>query len=171
MLEEAVAQMRAGDLEVAGDSQWSPQINIGTSVLIPEDYVSDLQVRLGLYRRLADFKEQADLDAFGAELHDRFGKSPEEVQHLLDIVSIKLLCRTANVQGVDAGAKGASITFRNGVFPNPPALVKWIAGQGTLAKLRPDMKLVIIRDWATAAARLKGTRQLMQNLVKLAATD
>lgn len=168
MLEEAVAQMRAGDLEAQGDSQWSPQINIGTSVLIPEDYVSDLQVRLGLYRRLADFKEQADLDAFGAELHDRFGKSPEEVQHLLEIVSIKLLCRVANVQGVDAGAKGASITFRNGVFPNPPALVKWIAGQGTLAKLRPDMKLVIIRDWATPAARLKGTRQLMQNLVKLA---
>ncbi|MFT3672129.1 transcription-repair coupling factor [Aestuariivirga sp.] len=168
MLEEAVAQMRAGDLEAASDGQWSPQINIGTSVLIPEDYVSDLQVRLGLYRRLADFKEQSDLDAFGAELHDRFGKSPEEVQHLLDIVSIKLLCRTANVQAVDAGAKGASITFRNGVFPNPPALVKWIAGQGTLAKLRPDMKLVIIRDWPTAAGRLKGTRQLLQNLVKLA---
>jgi transcription-repair coupling factor (superfamily II helicase) len=169
MLEEAVAQMRAGDLEVAGDSQWSPQINIGTSVLIPEDYVSDLQVRLGLYRRLADFKDQADLDAFGAELHDRFGKLPDEVQHLLQIVSIKLLCRSANVQAVDAGAKGASITFRSGIFPNPPALVQWIAGQGTLAKLRPDMKLVIIRDWATPAARLKGTRQLLQTLVKLAA--
>ncbi|MCA0433881.1 MAG: transcription-repair coupling factor [Proteobacteria bacterium] len=169
MLEEAVAQMRTGEALAADDSQWSPQINIGTSVLIPEDYVSDLQVRLGLYRRLADFKEQAELDAFAAELHDRFGKAPEEVQHLLEIVSIKLLCRAANVQGVDAGAKGASITLRNGIFPNPPKLVEWIGGQGTLAKLRPDMKLVIIRDWATPAARLKGTRQLMQTLVKLAA--
>ncbi len=169
MLEEAVAQMRAGEIEVAGDSQWSPQINIGTSVLIPEDYVSDLQVRLGLYRRLADFKEQADLDAFGAELHDRFGKLPDDVQHLLEIVSIKLLCRRANVQAVDAGTKGASITLRSGIFPNPAKLVEWISGQGSLAKLRPDMKLVIIRDWATPAARLKGTRQLMQTLVKLAA--
>ncbi|NMD08266.1 MAG: DEAD/DEAH box helicase, partial [Phyllobacteriaceae bacterium] len=169
MLEEAVAQMRSDGSLVADDSQWSPQINIGTSVLIPEDYVSDLQVRLGLYRRLADFAEQPDLDAFAAELHDRFGKLPEDVQHLLDIVSIKLLCRKANVQAVDAGTKGASITLRNGVFPNPPKLVEWISGQGTLAKLRPDMKLVIIRDWATPAARLKGTRQLMQTLVKLAA--
>ncbi len=168
MLEEAVAQMRAGEGESAGDSQWSPQINIGTSVLIPEDYVSDLQVRLGLYRRLADFTEQSDLDAFAAELHDRFGKLPDDVQHLLEIVSIKLLCRKANVQSVDAGAKGASITLRNGVFANPQKLVEWISGQGSLAKLRPDMKLAIIRDWESPTARLKGTRTLMQTLVKLA---
>ena len=169
MLEEAVAQMRSGEAMAEGDSQWSPQINIGTSVLIPEDYVSDLQVRLGLYRRLADFTSQEEVDAFGAELHDRFGKPPEDVQHLLHIVSIKLLCRVANVQSVDAGAKGASIALRNGIFPNPKKLVEWINGQGTLAKLRPDMKLVIMRDWATPEQRLKGTRQLMQTLVKLAA--
>ncbi len=169
MLEEAVAQMRAGEAIAEGDSQWSPQINIGTSVLIPEDYVSDLQVRLGLYRRLADFTAQDEVDAFGAELHDRFGKPPEDVLHLLQIVSIKMLCRVANVQAVDAGAKGASISLRNGIFPNPGKLVEWINGQGTLAKLRPDMKLVIMRDWSTPEQRLKGTRQLMQTLVKLAA--
>ncbi len=168
MLEEAVVQMRAGESVAEGDSQWSPQINIGTSVLIPEDYVSDLQVRLGLYRRLADFTGQDQVDAFAAELHDRFGKPPEEVQHLLHIVSIKMLCRVANVQSVDAGAKGASIAFRNGIFPNPGKLVEWIGGQGTLAKLRADMKLVIMRDWVTPEQRLKGTRVLMQNLVKLA---
>jgi transcription-repair coupling factor (superfamily II helicase) len=169
MLEEAVAQMRAGEMVTEGDSQWSPQINIGTSVLIPEDYVSDLQVRLGLYRRLADFTQQEEVDAFGAELHDRFGKPPSDVQHLLQIVGIKMMCRIANVQAVDAGAKGASIALRNGIFPNPSKLVEWINGQGTLAKLRPDMKLVIMRDWATPEQRLKGTRQLMQTLVKLAA--
>jgi transcription-repair coupling factor (superfamily II helicase) len=169
MLEEAVAQLRAGEGVAEEDGAWSPQINIGTSVLIPESYVSDLQVRLGLYRRLADFTAQDELDAFGAELHDRFGRPPEDVEHLLQIVSIKLLCRVANVQAVDAGAKGATITLRNGIFPNPAKLVEWISGQGTLAKLRPDMKLVILRDWDTAKTRLKGTRILMQTLVKLAA--
>jgi transcription-repair coupling factor (superfamily II helicase) len=102
-------------------------------------------------------------------LHDRFGKPPEDVQHLLQIVSIKMMCRIANVQAVDAGAKGASIALRNGIFPNPGKLVEWINGQGTLAKLRPDMKLVIMRNWDTPEQRLKGTRQLMQTLVKLAA--
>ena len=169
MLEDAVASMKTGVDDTIDEGAWSPQINIGTSVLIPETYVSDLQVRLGLYRRLADFEDQMDLDGFAAELHDRFGRRPEEVDHLLEIVSIKLLCRKANVSSVDAGPKGATIGFRNGIFAKPTTLVQWIGGQGPLAKLRPDMKLVLIRDWSNAGARLKGTRQLMQNLVKLAA--
>ncbi len=168
MLEEAVAGMRSGDHIAAQDSTWSPQINIGTSVLIPETYVSDLPLRLGLYRRLSDFETQADLDSFAVELHDRFGRPPEEVEHLLEIVSIKMMCRRANVQSVDSGPKGATIVFRGGIFPQPQKLVEWISSQGSLAKLRPDMKLVLIRDWEKTAPRLKGTRLLLQTLVKLA---
>jgi transcription-repair coupling factor (superfamily II helicase) len=169
MLEEAVAKMRDGVAMEEAEGTWSPQINVGTSVLIPEKFVSDLQVRLGLYRRLADLHEQSDLDAFGAELHDRFGRLPDEVQHLIEVVSIKLLCRTANVANVDAGPKGLVLGFRKDIFPNPAALVQWISGQGKLAKLRPDMKLVILRNWKTPEERLKGTRQILLNLVKLAA--
>jgi transcription-repair coupling factor (superfamily II helicase) len=169
MLEEAVASLRTGDEEQAGSGTWSPQINVGTSVLIPENYVSDLPVRLGLYRRLADLTSQPELDSFGAELHDRFGRPPEEVQNLLEVVSIKLLCRAANVSNVDAGPKGVVLALRDGIFANPEKLVKWIAEQGTRAKLRPDMKLVLMRDWDTPEERLKGTRQLMSQLVKLAA--
>ena len=169
MLEEAVAKLRTGEEMLEGEGTWSPQINVGTSVLIPEDYVQDLQLRLGLYRRLADLQEQADLEGFGAELHDRFGKIPDEVKHLLEVVSIKLMCRKANVASVDAGPKGAVIAFRNDSFANVAKLVDWIGGQGSLAKLRPDMRLVIIRSWATPEERLKGARQIMSQLVKLAA--
>ncbi len=168
MLEEAVASLRSGDLEIEADGQWSPQINVGTSVLLPEEYIPDLQVRLGVYRRMADLPSQQDLDGFAAELQDRFGKLPEEVEHLIDIVSVKLLCRMANVAGIDAGPKGAVFSFRDGKFPNPEALVQWINDQGSRAKIRPDMKLVIIRTWETPADRLAGTRQIMQTLVKLA---
>jgi transcription-repair coupling factor (superfamily II helicase) len=169
MIEEAVAKLRTGEDTMEADGQWSPQINVGTSVLIPETYVEDLQVRLGLYRRLADLHDQQSVDGFGAELHDRFGRPPDEVRHLLEIVSIKLLCRAANVESVDSGPKGAVMKFRGESFSNPGALVQWISGQGTRAKLRPDMKLVIMRDWDKPEERLKGTRQLMQTLVKLAA--
>jgi len=169
MIEEAVAKLRTGEDSFEAEGSWSPQINIGTSVLIPESYVEDLQVRLGLYRRLADLHDQEAVDGFGIELYDRFGKVPDEVRHLLDIVSIKLLCRAANVEGVDAGPKGAVIKFRGDAVANPAALVQWIGGQGSLAKLRPDMKLVIMRNWEKPEDRLKGTRQLMQTLVKLAA--
>jgi transcription-repair coupling factor (superfamily II helicase) len=167
MLEEAVVKLRTSEKATGLEETWSPQINIGTSVLIPEDYVPDLQVRLGLYRRLADLNSQDEIDGFAAELHDRFGRLPPEVRHLMDIMAIKLLCREANVSSFDAGPKGAVVSFRNESFSNPAGLVKWIGEQGTLAKLRPDMKLVIMRNWYSADDRLRGARYLLAQLVKL----
>ncbi|WP_343314857.1 transcription-repair coupling factor [Brucella sp. BE17] len=166
MLEEAVATLQ-GTIEVE-DSQWSPQIAIGTAVMIPEQYVPDLQLRLGLYRRLADLEDPQEIDGFGAELIDRFGPLPEEVQHLLKIVYIKALCRKANVEKLDAGPKGVVIQFRNGTFNNPVALVKMIGEQGSMAKIRPDQSIVFIRDWPTPEKRLNGSAVIMTQLAKIA---
>ncbi|UPA25858.1 transcription-repair coupling factor [Shinella oryzae] len=166
MLEEAVAEIK-GDEEVA-DSGWSPQISVGTPVMIPDDYVPDLHLRLGLYRRLGEITELADIDAFGAEMIDRFGPLPIEVQHLLKIVYIKSLCRVANVEKLDAGPKGVVVQFRNKEFPNPAALVGYIAKQGTLAKIRPDQSLFLARDYPTPERRLTGAAQVMMQLAGLA---
>ncbi|MBG6156312.1 transcription-repair coupling factor (superfamily II helicase) [Labrenzia sp. EL_159] len=168
MLEEAVAQLKDGGADF-GEEQWSPQINIGTPVLIPDDYVADLQLRLQLYRRLGDVTEAEEIDAFGAELIDRFGPLPEEVQHLLKIVYIKGLCRKANVEKVDAGPKGIVVAFRNSEFANPAGLVSYIAEQGVLAKIRPDQRVVLTRDWEKTDSRLKGTATILTKLSKLAA--
>jgi transcription-repair coupling factor (superfamily II helicase) len=167
MLEEAVMSMKAGIADTAPD-RWSPQITIGTPVLIPEDYVADLSVRLGLYRRLADIEEERDIDAFGAELTDRFGKLPEEVQHLLKIVAIKTLCRRANVEKIDAGPKGVVLSFRDNTFANPEALVAFIRDQGPAARVRPDMKVVFFQDWPNPEQRLRGTTLILRRLVSIA---
>ena len=167
LLEEAVAELQG--TEVVESTQWSPQISIGTAVMIPESYVPDLQLRLGLYRRLADLEETQDIDAFAAELIDRFGPLPEEVQHLLKIVFIKALCRKANVEKLDAGPKGVVIQFRDKTFPNPVGLVKMIGEQGSLAKIRPDQSIVLIRDWPTPEKRLTGAAVVMTQLAKIAA--
>ncbi|MCB1489641.1 MAG: transcription-repair coupling factor, partial [Bauldia sp.] len=166
MLEEAVASLKTGEIET--DGEWSPQITVGTSIMIPEPYVPDLQLRLGLYRRLADLKESAEIEGFAAELIDRFGALPEEVEHLLQLVTIKALCRRANVEKVDAGPKGAVVSFRDNNFANPAGLIAWIAKEGTLAKVRPDQKIVVIRDWNDPADRLKGTAALLILLARLA---
>ena len=167
MLEEAVAEVKGG--EEYDDGQWSPQIAVGTSVMIPEGYVPDLQVRLGLYRRLADLVEPADIDSFGAELIDRFGPLPDEVRNLLRVVYIKALCRRANVEKLEAGPKGAVVQFRNKTFANPEALVRLIGEQGSLAKIRPDQSIVFMRDWPSAEKRLAGAAVVMTQLAKLAA--
>jgi transcription-repair coupling factor (superfamily II helicase) len=167
MLEEAVSALKGGERAVIED-QWSPRINLGTAVLIPEDYVPDLQVRLGLYRRLSGVESHGANEAFAAELIDRFGPLPEEVRHLLDIVEIKALCREAGIEQIDAGPKGAVIAFRNKSFANPEGLIAFIRGEGESVKLQPDHRLIYYADWATPEARLTGARALLQRLVKIA---
>ena len=157
----SVHARRGGDRAKGGEGaviedQWSPRINLGTSVLIPEDYVPDLQVRLGLYRRLSAMESHDAIEAFAAELIDRFGPLPEEVRHLLDIVEIKALCRKAGVEQIDAGPKGAVIAFRNKSFANPEGLIAFIREKGAGVKLQPDHRLDLLRrlgDAGGAAAR------------------
>src|SRR6185436_4045018 len=110
--EEAVEAAR-GQAREAARSEWSPQLNLGIPVLIPEEYVPELSVRLGLYRRLGTLASQAEIDAFGAELIDRFGRMPIEAEFLLATVGLKLLCRTAGVEKIDAGEKATVISFRD----------------------------------------------------------
>jgi transcription-repair coupling factor (superfamily II helicase) len=168
MLEEAVTSLKAGLTAPVAD-RWSPQITIGTPVMIPEDYVADLPVRLALYRRLAELEDERDIEAFGAELVDRFGPLPLEVDYLMKIVAIKALCRQANVERIEAGPKGAVIAFRDNSFANPERLVAFIREQGSSARVRPDMKVVFFDEWPRPEDRLKGATAILRSLVELAA--
>jgi transcription-repair coupling factor (superfamily II helicase) len=173
MLEEAVASLKAGITTAVAD-RWSPQITIGTPVLIPDDYVADLSVRLALYRRLAEIEEEREIDAFAAELVDRFGKLPVEVEHLLQVVTIKALARRANVEKVEAGPRGVVLAFRDNVFSNPEGLIRYIQSQGAGARMRSDPKnakaqqLVFFEDWPRPVERLKGTTEILRSLVEIA---
>jgi transcription-repair coupling factor (superfamily II helicase) len=168
MLEEAVASLKGGDMGEVQD-QWSPQIALGTPVLIPDTYVADLQLRLGLYRRLSKLETRPDIDRFAGELVDRFGELPDEVMHLLDVVEIKAFAKQGGLQSVDVGPKGAVITFRKSQFSNPQGLVAFLAKSKGAGRLQPDHKLVFKADWATPAARLTGVRALVRELAAIAA--
>jgi transcription-repair coupling factor (superfamily II helicase) len=167
MLEEAVAEARGGDREAA-EEEWSPQISVGLSVLIPDGYVPDLGVRLALYRRLAELRHADEIEGFAAELVDRFGPLPKEVENLLQVVAIKQLCRQAGADRVEAGPKGAVVSFRNNAFANPPGLVAFITNNVGTAKLRPDHKLVYRRAWDNETERLTGVRRLTAELSRIA---
>src|SRR5258708_22606789 len=154
MLEEAVASLRAGRADEEICDTWSPQIDLGGAVLITEGYVPDLNVRMALYRRLSEL-EAHEIESFAAELIDRFGPLPEEVEHLLKIVAIKHLCRAAMVEKIEAGPKGATITFRNNAYPNAGGLVRLITDHARTMKVRPDHNIAAMRDLPTPEARLK----------------
>ena len=168
MLEEAVAQAKAGSFDNEIEEGWSPQINVGASVMIPEGYVKDLNLRMSLYRRIAELEQKVDVDAFGAELIDRFGKLPEEVEHLLKIIEIKQYCRKAGIEKIETGPKGAIVSFRNSKFANPAGLIEFLTNQDTVTKIRPDHKLVYVRKWSKIANRLLGSLNLAKTLAKIA---
>ena len=168
MLEEAVAAARTDGNEGAAREEWSPQITIGTPVLIPESYVPDLGVRLGLYRRIAGLTDRREIDGFAAELIDRFGPLPAEVENLLEIIAIKRYCREAGIEKLEGGPKGAVISLRDNRFANPAGLVELIQRHAGTLKLRPDQKIVYLRDWHDAKTRLTGAAKLAQALAKIA---
>ncbi len=171
MLEDAVTEVRAGDRHAVGQERdWTPNISLGLPVLIPETYVADLPVRLGLYRRIGALASDAETEAMAAELTDRFGKLPEEVENLLQVVSLKRACREAGVEKLDAGPKGMVIGFRGNAFANPAGLVNWLAGKGGKlggqVRLRPDHKLAIVRDM-DLATRLRNAREVLDSLGRI----
>jgi transcription-repair coupling factor (superfamily II helicase) len=168
MLEDAVNAIRAeGKAKQPVERDWTPNINLGLPVLIPEAYVSDLPVRLGLYRRIGALGSDAESEALAAELVDRFGKLPAEVENLLETVALKRACREAGVEKLDAGPKGMVISFRKNDFSNPAGLISWITSRGGTLKIRPDQKLVVSRDM-DVSARIGIARDVLGNLQRLA---
>jgi transcription-repair coupling factor (superfamily II helicase) len=166
MLEEAILEAKAGGIDARPDI-FSPQISVDAPILLPEAYVPDLDLRMGLYRRMNEFETREEIDPFAAELIDRFGPLPPETANLLKVIEIKMNARTAMVAKLDVGAKGALVSFYNDSFPDLPGLLAYVDRLKGTAKLRPDSKLVITRAWPDAEARLNGALQLSKGLAKI----
>ena len=170
MLAEAVATLRAkkaGDKESVSQD-FSPQISVGLAVLIPDTYIADLDVRMDLYHRMSELSTTAEIESMRAELIDRFGQYPVETDNLFITLELKILAKQANIERIDAGEKGATVSFFNNTFPNPAGLIKYIQGQLGTMKLRPDQKLIVMRPWGNVDARLEGVRNMIQKFAELA---
>ena len=167
MLEDTIAKIKSGELQglTAMDDQWSPQINLGVPVMIPETYIPDLDIRLGLYRRLSGLATKVELEGFAAELIDRFGPLPKEVNTLMLIVRIKSMCKRAGIARIDAGVKGATVQFHNDKFANPAGLVEFIKAQGPAARVVGN-KIVLMGEMKSDGDRIKGAFNIARDLAE-----
>ena len=167
LLEDAIMDAKAGGMAAPKPRDLSPQITVDAPVLIPDDYVPDLDLRMALYRRVNELEEAQEIESFAAELIDRFGKLPEATENLLTLMSIKLHAKKAHIAKIDLGPRGALVSFWNDSFPNIPGLLAYVDRLGGVAKLRPDSRLVISRAWADPQARLNGALQLSKGLARI----
>jgi len=162
------AEMLNAELE-----QWSPKINIGIAILIPEYYVEDLGVRMELYRKIALLKTNEEIDGFAAEMVDRFGKLPLEVENLLSVIEMRRLCRQAHIEKLDVNYKGLVIRFKDNVFPNQLALLRYIQNPAVYklgaVRIHPDNSLSFARNWPDEDTRIKGTKKILLDIKSLAA--
>jgi len=169
MLEDAIMAVKAGDSGLERDtSKLSPQITVDAPIMIPEDYVPDLTVRMALYRRLNNAADKAEIEAMAAEMIDRFGALPQSTSNLLQLIEIKHQAIIANISKIDVGARGTLVSFHENDFPDGPGLIAYVDRLAGIAKLRPDMKLVINRAWSDPIARLNGLLQLTKGLSNIA---
>ena len=170
MLKEAVLAARDKEkMDETSDNEWTPQISIGNPVLIPDSFIPDLNVRLSIYRRIADLQGTDEIDSFAAELSDRFGRLPAEVNNLFQVILLKNLCRSANVEKIDAGPKGAVIAFRNDSVKNLEGLLNLLEKEKNTAHIRTDHKLVYKRNWQKSSDRVNGLTRIMRDLAAIAA--
>ena len=169
MLEEAILAAKAGDYGLERDTRGlSPQITIDAPIMIPEDYVPDLAVRMALYRRLNDAETAEEIDAMAAEMIDRFGPLPPATANLVKLIEIKHQAVAAHIAKIDVGPKGTLVAFHKDHFPDPAGLIAYATRLEGTIKLRPDSKLVVTRVWANPQARLNGLYQLTKGLAAIA---
>ncbi len=170
MLKEAIAKLNSGQIDAQGASNedWTPELNLGLAVGLPESYVSDPDVRLGLYRRMGSIASIRELEGIGAELVDRFGPMPPETSTLIKLLHVKAFCRKAGISRIDAGPKGATVSFQENSYPDPRRLVHYIESQAGRAKLKGN-RLVLRRNWLNADSKLNGITTISRDLAKISA--
>ncbi|MEY4240048.1 MAG: transcription-repair coupling factor [Pseudomonadota bacterium] len=169
MLEDAILAAKAGDMGIAKERHaLSPQITVDAPIMIPEEYVPDLAVRMALYRRLNDAEDHGEVEAISAEMIDRFGPLPAPTANLVKLIQIKQQAIIANISKIDVGAKGTLVSFHNDEFVDPAGLIAYTERLNGAVKLRPDSKLVVNRAWGDPAARLNGLFQLTKGLSAIA---
>jgi len=107
MLEKAVAELKGLEVKEVPE----PSIHLKVSALIPEDYIGDLSLRLGMYRRIANIKRFEEAEDIQAEMADRFGTPPDEVVKLMDIMKLKVLAKGLHITALSRDDGRMRVSF------------------------------------------------------------
>ena len=165
MLAEAVEQLQK-DKSVEFSSEWSPIINLGISIQIPQNYLEDEGLRLDLYRQISIIDEEEEWAVFAQSISDRFGPPPQEVLQLFEIIKIKQLAKKAHISKIDFGEKGFVISFKDKKPLCHTALIDFIAFEREFeSKLKPDGKLFLgFRPFNNVVDRLGSIKKVLIKL-------
>ena len=165
MLEEAVAEAK-GIYDNSKD--YEPSINLGIPILIPENYVSNLDVRMSLYRKISNIDSEEELNSLASNLIDRFGAPlPHEIENLLQTILIKKLCKKSNVEKLEVGDKGFLVSFYKNIFLKPENLLNYIQ-EKYFVTLNNKQQLLYNFQTTSNKERIDKCKLILLDLIKLA---
>ncbi len=168
MLADAVAQRKAAaSSEEEKEDEWSPRVKISAPIMIPEDYIPDMKLRLALYRDVASIKTDEEMDLLIEEIKDRFGAIPAALQFLFEVVRLKTACRAASVDVLEIGQNGVRLGFYRNQVANLTGLVQFIESQKDHARLLPDHRLLIKTNWPDVKDQFHGAHEILVKLKEI----
>jgi transcription-repair coupling factor (superfamily II helicase) len=165
LLERAVTALKAGkqaDLERPMDA--GPEVELHVPVLIPEDYVPDVHLRLMLYKRIASTPSSEELDELKVEMIDRFGPIPPYAQSLFRATYLKLRAASLGIRKIDAGASNGYILFEEHHKIDPKRVLKLVQGKAKEYRLDGPLKLRFAHIARTEEALFTRVEQLVDQL-------
>lgn len=149
------------------DYDFSVQIKLGISLLIPEDYMQDLSLRMSFYKKIATIRTDEDQENLINELNDRFGKIPPEVVNLMEISKLKWLCKKVGIERLEANLEGILISFKDNKFAAPEPLMQMIFSSKGKIKLHVGQKILHLKDVKSVAAKIKSAFEVAAQLEAL----
>jgi transcription-repair coupling factor (superfamily II helicase) len=167
MLKEAILMVKAGKtgpIEVI-DSQ----INLGVSVLIPESYIEDQDLRLMMYRRIGGLSNLREIEVLHDEIAEKFGTPPIELENLFILMGIQIICKEVHIDKLDVGSNGLIFSFHKNQCKDPAQLLEFLRSEelreeGWTVKIRNDHKIVMLKKWKSVTARTMDIFSIIKSL-------
>ncbi len=166
LLEEAMAEFRGEEQVEEPDTQ----INLPASAFLPEDYISDVSLRLAAYKEIAAAQGAEELTAIRRDLEDRYGRLPEVAENLLAIMELKVIAASAGVSRIDGAPGSASLTFTEQAAVQPDRVLDFIRRSGGRARLVPERTLRLAVGGDGLGATADAVKKCLQALGQYAIT-
>jgi transcription-repair coupling factor (superfamily II helicase) len=141
---------------------WQPELRLGIPLSIPAEYVPEEEVRIGLYRRVAELRRPEDVDDLAAEIEDRFGTLPDALRSVLAVARLRLACRALGIFRLEAGPQAIALTFQ-GDAGKSEGIMKAVETSGGTLRWRGE-RLIAAVPTAEPQKRLDAVERLLASL-------
>ena len=139
LIEETIHEIKGDEYQ----EELEMEIDLGYQGMIPQDYVTDTNLRLVIYKKLSSLKEAEELSGYRGELEDRYGKLPPPMQKLMEYFEIKIMAGRLRLEKLKIEGENCLLTFHETTPLEPDAVIDLVKRKGEGARFVSDKTIQI----------------------------